>query len=127
MLSNESVNNTSYNEVFDGLQENGQVTFDVYFYASNRSVNLLHSVICKVDGKFVFTEEYLKSKLSVKIKNKADIFAFDQFKPVLKRSYDEAFLLDDVSIMVAFNKSHKDNFSYHRYAVVYEHQRVEHF
>lgn len=109
MLSNESINNTSYNEVLDGLEENGQVAFDIYFYASNRSVNLLHSVIRKVDGKFVIAEEYLKSKPSTKIKNKADIFIFEHIEPALKRSHDEAFLLDDVSIMVAFNKTNKDS------------------
>lgn len=108
MLGNESINNISYSEVLDGLEENGQVEFNVYFYSANNSVNLLHTVIRKADGRFVIVDEYLKSKPSARIKSKAEIYSFDHIDPAMKRNNDEAFLLDDVSIMVAFNKANKD-------------------
>lgn len=108
MLGNESINNISYSEVLDGLDEHGQATFDIYFYTEDHSVHLLHTVIRKVNGKLIIADEYLKSKPGTKVKSKVDIFAFDDVSPALKRSNDEAFLLDDVSIMVAFNKTNKD-------------------
>jgi len=108
MLNNESINNVSYSEVLDGLDENGQATFDIYFYTNNGFVNFLHTSVCKRDGKFIIADEYLKSKPSAKIKSKNAIFAFDNIDFSLIRSKKEAFLLDDVSIMVAFNKTTKD-------------------
>ena len=36
------------------------------------------------------------------------MFDFNEYKAILTRNNDEAFLLDDVSIMVAFNKKTKD-------------------
>lgn len=108
MLGNESINNIPYAEILDGLDERGRVTFDVYFYTNNGFINLLHTVVCKTDGKFIIMDEYLKSKPCSKVKSKTDIFSFDNIDSTLKRNKDEAFLLDDVSIMVAFNKTAKD-------------------
>ena len=108
MLNNDSINNISYNEILDGVGENQQVNFDVYFYANDDTINLIHTVVCKQSGKFIIADEYLKSKPAATIKHKADIFAFDRCNIAMSRDKDEAFLLDDVSIMVAFNKKRKD-------------------
>ena len=107
MLGNESIN-TAYGEILDGLAEDGQVTFEIYFYTNNETVNFLHTVIRKKNGRFIITEEYLKSKPSAKVTSKTDVFNFDESEIVLKRNNNEAFLLDDVSIMVAFNKTCMD-------------------
>ena len=109
MLNNESINNISCSEVLDGLGEKDQVAFDIYFYTNNGAINLLHTVVRKSSDKFVISDEYLKSKPCFKAKSKKTIFDFDNVDFSLKRSNDEAFLLDDVSIMVAFNKTSKDN------------------
>lgn len=108
MLSNESINNAAYNEILDGVSEDGRVTFDIYFYTSNGIINLLHTVMCKKNGRFIIKDEYLKSKPSAKVQSKAEVFNFSEVEISLKRNNDEAFLLDDVSIMVAFNKTCKD-------------------
>lgn len=107
MLSNQSINNIPYSEIFDGLNSNDRVVFDVYFFADN-TVNLLHSIIEKKDEKFIIFDECLKSKSYTKIKSKASIFDFESCDILLTRSNDEAFLLDDVSIMIAFNKKSKN-------------------
>lgn len=109
MLSNESINSIPYGEVLDGLNDGQQVTFDVYFYAEDGTLNLLHTIIERSAGRFVISDEYLKSKSCSKTKNKSNIFDFSNTNLALKRNNDEAFLLDDVSIMVAFNKSCKDS------------------
>lgn len=109
ILNNQSINTISYKEVLDGLDSNKKVTFDIFFYSDNNTVNLLHTVISKKNNKFIILDEYLKSKPSSKVKNKADIFAFDNCENLLTRNNDEEFLLDDVSIMVAFNKRTQDS------------------
>ena len=108
VLNNSSINSNSCNEVLDGVSENERLTFDVYFHACNDTINLLHTVIVKENGKFRIIEESLKAKPVEKLKNKADVFNFDRCEIVMERRQDEAFLLDDISIMVAFNKKHRD-------------------
>ena len=110
MLNNESLNNAQYTEIFDGLQNGQTVDFDVCFYSSE-SVYFLHTVIQKRD-KLVITDETLKEKSVSKIKKKTDLFVMDGAKTVMERNNDEAFLLDDVSIMVAFNKKAQDELIY---------------
>ena len=107
MLNNEGINHISCNEILDGMLSGDEVEFDTYFSVEN-SIHLLHTCIVKENKKFVIKEESLKVKTFEKIKSKADIFVFDDVEPLLVRDNDEAFLLDDVSIMVAYNKKIKD-------------------
>lgn len=108
MLNNESINNISYSEILDGLSDGENVIFDVYFYAENKTINMLHTVITKKNAKFFIKDEYLKTKSCTKVKSKADVFAFDACEVAIARNHDEVFLLDDVSISVAFNKKNKE-------------------
>ena len=81
--------------------------FETYFYAGD-NIHLLHTVVSKRNQKFIIKDEFLKVKAASKVKNKLDVFAFEDSETLLTRNNDEAFLLDDVSIMVAFNKKVKD-------------------
>lgn len=107
MLGNEALNNISCNEILDGVNVGDEVVFDTYFYAEDR-VYFLHTVVAKKKQKFVIKDEFLKTKPFAQVKNKTEIFSFDDSETLLTRNNDEAFLLDDVSIMVAFNKKNKD-------------------
>ena len=111
LMNNESINNIAYSEVLDGLTGDFRVVLDAYFASDDGTVNLLHTVIGKQKSRFVILDEFIKSKPCAKIKNKTDIFAFDSVGPSVTRNKDEAFLLDDVSIMVAYNKKHPDTLS----------------
>ncbi len=108
MLNNESINNIKYREIFDGLDDSGEVVIDTYFYSNNKSVNQLHTIIAKRDGKYYIKDEYLKSKPASRVKSKDDAFSFNNCETVVTRDNDEEFLLDDVSISVAFNKRNKE-------------------
>lgn len=108
MLNNESINNIKYREIFDGLDDSGEVVLDTYFYSNNKSVNQLHTVIIKREGKYYIRDEFLLSKPVSWVKNKNDAFNFDNCKTVVVRDNDENYLLDDVSISVAFNKRNKE-------------------
>ena len=108
LMNNESINNIAHSEVLDSLGNDSLVAFDVYFASEDGTVNLLHTVIGKLKNRFVILDEFIKSKPCAKIKNKNDIFAFGPIARSVTRDKDEAFLLDDVSIMVAYNKKHPD-------------------
>lgn len=107
ILNNKPINSILHNDILDGVNNNS-VSFDIFFYAENETVNLLHTVIEKKNNRFVILDESLKSKHSSKVKSKSSIFVFDNYDNLLTRDNNEAFLLDDVSIMVAFNKKVKD-------------------
>ncbi len=108
MLNNHAINSIPFNEIFDGMEESQRVIIDVYFSAENNTINLIHTEIGKQDGELIITDEYLKSKPTAKVTSKSDVFNFEQCKKVMERNQDEEFLPEDVSIMIAFNKKHKD-------------------
>ncbi|MCK9161044.1 MAG: ATP-binding protein [Proteiniphilum sp.] len=108
MLNNEPINRIDCREFLDGVTDKGEVVLDTFFYAKNNSVNLLHTVIGKKADRFIIMDETLKSKPVSKVVSKKDMFAPDGFENVMSRDNNEAFLLDDVSIMIAVNKKTND-------------------
>ena len=52
----------SYSEILDGLGHKEEVIFDVYFYSENKTINQLHTVVVRKNGKLIIKDEYLKSK-----------------------------------------------------------------
>ena len=88
MLSNDSINNISYNEVLDGLDNKGKVVFDIFFYTENNCINLLHTVIGRNGSRFVIIDEYLKSKPISKVTSKSSMFDFNEYKAILTRNND---------------------------------------
>lgn len=104
MLNNRSINNIDSNSVLNELSEDKCAVFDVCFFDDNNGISLLHTAICKNNDRFIISDEMLYSKKGSTVKNKADIFNFDNVKPSMVRNNDNDFLLDDISIIVAFNK-----------------------
>lgn len=82
--------------------------FDTYFYAENKSVNCLHTVITSREEKFYITDENLCSRSASSVKSKDDVFNFNSCEPIMRRDNNIEFLSDDVSIMIAFNKRNKE-------------------
>lgn len=117
MLNNKPINRidndeNGVNKMFELLQVNENVVFEVYFYCENANgtVNKLQTIIKKVvndmDGsyKYVISDETLWSKSISKVQNKDSLFEFEEENPIMVRNMDEEFLMEDVSIMIAFNK-----------------------
>lgn len=104
MLNNEPVNSIDCKEFLDGINSNDKISLDIFFYSHNGTINLLHTVIGKKEDKLFILDESLKSKQASLVKSKKDIFNTDTMDVVMSRNSNEAFLLDDVSIMVAHNK-----------------------
>ena len=104
MLNNEPLNSIDCSGILDDLAVSEQVVFDTYFYAENKTVNLLHTVVVRENDKLVIKYETLKSKPVSKVDAKKTLFDFEGYEICLSRNINADFLLDDVSIMVAFNK-----------------------
>ena len=109
MLNNEPLNAIDCSEILDDMTEGQTVVFDTYFYSENGTVNLLHTNVIRMKQKLVISHETLKSKPIHKIQSKKTVFDFKGVEISLSRHFvDSDFLLDDVSIMVAFNKRNND-------------------
>lgn len=108
LLNNEPLNTIDCSEILDGLTEDETASFDMYFYSENKTVNFLHSVVKKINERITIVEEVLKSKPVSKAQAKKNLFDFDGCEVVLSRDNSSEFLLDDVSIMVAFNKRNNE-------------------
>ncbi len=79
-----------------------------YPFTDNGAINWLNTVIVKEKDKFVVKYETLKSKPLSKVKNKKNLFDFTDCEINLSRDINSEYLLDDLSIMVAFNKKNKE-------------------
>ena len=104
MLDNEPLNVTGCSDFLDDLERGHEAVFEVWFYTDNDTVNQLRTVIVKENGKLAIKEEILKSKTLTEITGKRKLFEFDDCEVSLSRDNNAEFLLEDVSVMVAFNK-----------------------
>ena len=116
MLNNEPLNSISCAEVLDGLNNGACTTITSYFYASSSStcrlvkdkaINMLQTVIQKKDDKLIIVHETLKTKAITRDTRKKNLLDFDGIEINMSRQFNE-YLLDDVSIMVAFNKRNNE-------------------
>lgn len=108
MLNNEPINGIDCREFLDGMNENNKVVLESFFFTKEKSIQLLHTEIIRKNNKFVIADEWLKSKSLFEVSSKKKLFCMDGFVDVMSRDNNEAFLLDDVSIMVAINKKTND-------------------
>lgn len=114
MLNHQSINNCPHNKILDDLQEEETVTFEMYFYCRNHTINKLETTIkkCydeqKLEKKYIIEDEKAWSKSVEKIKTKKNMFAFNETEVILERDKDADFLLEDVSISIAILKKFKE-------------------
>lgn len=116
MLNHEPLNRIDCAEILDGLEKDQHVTLETYFYAESsatfcqatgKAINQLKTVIGKKDNKLLIVQETLKTKAVTTDLRKKNALDFTDVGVNLSREFNE-YLLDDVSIMVAFNKKNKE-------------------
>ena len=116
LLNNEPINHISSNEILEGMNTEKGVAFESYFYCENETINKLETVIKKKagqgeeDNKYIIEDEKLWSKDIKSVKIKKNLLEFNHILPAMVRSKDEEFLMEDVSIMIAFNKKNEAGF-----------------
>lgn len=116
MLNNRPINSINVNDVLKGLKSDEEVVFDSFFFCENHTVNRLRTVIKKnaeqedEENKYIIIDETLWSKKIETIKTKKMLLEFDNISPAMVRNGDEVFLMDDVSIIIAFNRKYESDF-----------------
>lgn len=116
LLRNEPINKIKYREILTGLKEDEEVEFNIYFLTNTNKISKLKTIIkANIDfennnldnnlkNQYFISHEELKEKSISSIRSKKDLFDFSEKEPIFVRDNNELFLLDDVSVMVAYNK-----------------------
>ncbi|MBR1711109.1 MAG: ATP-binding protein [Clostridia bacterium] len=111
LLNNEPINHM---ETRDILGQAEKITLNVCFYSDCDEVCRLQTVIVSSQDhtggmKYAIKEETLWTKPASSVTTKKRLLDFDGIAPVAIRSSDEAFLPDDISIIIAYNKQHQQH------------------
>lgn len=98
----------------DILNNSENVSFEIYFYNKNKGIGKLHTNISNmVDEKneihYYISEETLWMKERVSDISKKTLFNFKTSDILHKRSNEEEFLKDDISIIILINKNNNLN------------------
>lgn len=114
LLNNEPVNGIESKDILDNMSVNGNVIFESYFYCNsqiNKLVTTIKREINRIDNseKYLIDSEALWTKNADKIKTKKSIFDFNGIHSFMERNKEEEYLMDDVSIMIAYNKKFNGN------------------
>ncbi len=114
LLKNEPINTIECNEILEGLEEHDEVIFNIFFISSDGKLSRLKSIIKtnrfkselknELKNKYFISNETLWTKSINTVRSKNDLFDFSNISPAQERKEDELFLLDDVSVMIAYNK-----------------------
>ena len=116
LLNQQPLNLIACAEIFVGLEENQCPTLETYFSANSsatflpaggKAINLLKTVISKKEDKLLIVYETLQTKAITAELRKKNVLDFEHVEINLSRQFNE-YLLDDVSIMVAFNKRNNE-------------------
>ena len=110
ILKNEPINHVTSKDILMGASN---VLFDIAFLDKNNSVYLLEASIItkKTKGNgyiYSIEKENLYKKPVSDAKTKKELTDFSKYNPISKRS-DELYLPDDVSMIIAYNKSNKES------------------
>lgn len=112
LKSHMPINSMPCREILEGLSAEQEVVIKSYFYSALEQVHCLETVIRKNKDRYFIAKEELKSKRITKSLTKKALYCFDEVQPDIVRNEREEYLLDDISIMVAFNKRTNDSIAY---------------
>lgn len=110
LLENEPINTIECNEILEGLEEHDEVNFNIFFISKDGKLSKLKTAIKvkqlkpELKNKYYISSETLWTKSINSVRSKSDLFDFTNISPAEERKKDELFLLDDVSVMIAYNK-----------------------
>lgn len=109
LRGNLPINSLPCREVLEGLAVDQEVVIKSYFYSKLEKIHCLRTVIRKNKERYFIAEEELKSKRIARSITKKAMYDFDNVQTdITVRDQSEQYLLDDMSIVVAFNKHSND-------------------
>ncbi len=108
LLNNEPINHM---ETRDILGQAEKVVMNMYFYSDADEICRLETVISSSttrnrETRYSIKQETLWTKPAASVITKKQILDFEKIAPVASRSNEEAFLPDDISFIIAYNKQH---------------------
>ena len=110
LLNNEPINHMETRDIL-GLSE--KVTLNLCFYSDCDEICRLETVIVSQDQsreiRYAIKEETLWTKPASSVATKKTLLDFEGIAPAATRSNDEAFLPSDTSIIIAYNKQHRQH------------------
>lgn len=109
LLNNEAVNSIQSKDILDDLEPMQQVTFISFFYdkeAVSKIETHIEKTVNTLDNseKLVIVDETLWTKDISRIKTKKSLYDFEDKDLKERRNQNEQYLMDDVSIIVAYKK-----------------------
>ena len=109
LRGNLPINSLPCREVLEGLAVDQEVVIKSYFYSKLEKIHCLRTAIRKNKERCFIAEEELKSKRIARSITKKAMYDFDNVQTdITVRDQSEQYLLDDMSIVVAFNKHSND-------------------
>lgn len=111
MLNNEPINHIKTKDILGNTKK---AVFTSYFYSNNKKLYKLQTMIqCIGENesglKYQIIDEKLWEKSIKTVTTKKEIFHFSENHIVEERNKNEAFLSDDVSIMIAHHKKYSEH------------------
>ena len=111
LLNNEPINHM---ETRDILGQSEKVTLNLCFYSDCDEICRLETIIVSSQDqsreiRYAIKEETLWTKPASSVVTKKTLLDFEGIVPTATRKNDEAFLPSDTSIIIAYNKQHKQH------------------
>lgn len=112
MINNDFINNIKSNIILKDLEFGSHVASEVIFTVNKKMYKLITKISIEENiesnkKRFVILEEELFEKTLSSARSKINCLDFDDAIQIIKRSDEDLFLPDDMSIMIAFNKKNK--------------------
>ncbi len=117
LLECKPINTIEYNTILEGLSENEEAVFNIFFITEKGKLSKLETVIkssaskTELNNKYYIANETIWTKPISSARSKNSIFDFSKIHCEMERKNDELFLLDDVSIIIAYNKINNTSLS----------------
>ena len=128
LLSANQINHADARDVLAVMNDEDRLNLEVFFY-DDGNVNDL-SVEIGVDKnskgrRYIILDENLKTKSAKKVRYKKALFDFTNYDSEVNRDKNEAYLRDDISIMIAYNKEHSCRIDYKDLSDITDDNRLE--
>ncbi len=128
LLSANQINNTGVRDVLAVMNDDDCLKLEIFFY-DDENVNVLSVEIgldrSSNERRYVILDESLKSKSAKRVKYKKNLFDFTKYDSEVNRDNNEAYLRDDISIMIAYNKEHACKINYKDLSDITDDNRLE--
>lgn len=128
LLSANQINHSDARDVLAVMNDEDRLNLEVFFYDAGNVNDLSVEIAVDKNSKgrrYIILNENLKTKSAKKVKYKKALFDFTKYDSEVNRDNNEAYLRDDISIMIAYNKEHSCRIDYKDLSDITDDNRLE--